>query len=217
MRKYGEFSVYTHIDHDCVIVHDPQPLPLIDYYQKIQPWIWRCHVDLSAPNKRLWDYFKNFLLKYDKMIVSNHCYLRGDIPVEQQIVLPAIDPLSSKNIPIKKEVIDKTLNKFNIKTDKPIITQISRFDKWKGTPVVASNIGGIPLQIKNGKNGFLFEPDDLNGFADRIIRILKDSKITEFIGKNAIEYVRENFLITRLLSDYLTFLCEFWNGNSGYN
>lgn len=47
------FSVYTHIDHDCVIIHDPQPLPLIKFYKKKQPWIWRCHVDLTNPNEEL--------------------------------------------------------------------------------------------------------------------------------------------------------------------
>jgi trehalose synthase len=77
---------------------------------------------------------------------------------------------------------------------------------WKGTPVVASNIGGIPLQIEDGKNGYLLEPKDTDGFADRIIQILKDPKEREHLGKAAKETVRKKFLITRLLSDYLWML-----------
>jgi len=77
---------------------------------------------------------------------------------------------------------------------------------WKGTPVVASNVGGIPSQIEDGKNGFLLEPNDSEGFADRIVRILKNPAEGKRLGDNATETVRQNFLITRLLSDYLDML-----------
>ncbi|MFQ6052421.1 MAG: glycosyltransferase, partial [Candidatus Hydrothermarchaeota archaeon] len=265
MQTNEDFSVYTHIDHDCVIIHDPQPLPLIKFYKKKQPWIWRCHIDLSNPNKELWEFLKNFILRYDTVVISSEKYKREDLPVEQRVIYPAIDPLSPKNIEISERVISKYLKKFNIPTDKPLITQISRFDKWKdpegvlevfklvkkevdcrlvlcgcmaaddpesllvyekvkrkakrlienkdviftisennilvnalqrisaviiqksikegfglsvtealwkGKVVVASNVGGISLQIKDGENGFLVEPYDTEGFADRIIKIL---------------------------------------------
>jgi trehalose synthase len=81
-----EFSVYTHINHDCVIIHDPQPLPLINFYRKLQPWIWRCHIDLSHPNEEVWDFLKNFILRYDLVIVSDKNYKRKDLPVEQVII-----------------------------------------------------------------------------------------------------------------------------------
>ena len=293
------FSVYTHIDHDCVIIHDPQPLPLIKFYKKRQPWIWRCHLDLSNPHNELWDFLKRFVLKYDLVIVSNEKYKRKDLPVEQIVIPPAIDPLSSKNMELSAKDSEKYLRKYNILTDKPLITQISRFDKWKdpegvievfnivkekvdcrlvlcgnmaaddpeggkiyekvkkrasrltnnndvilitsendilvnslqrssaviiqksiregfgltvtealwkGKPVVASNIGGIPLQIRDGENGFLVEPFDTNGFADRIIQLLKDKKLASEIGKKGKETVRKKFLITRLLLDYLDLL-----------
>lgn len=77
---------------------------------------------------------------------------------------------------------------------------------WKETPVVASNVGGIPLQIKDGENGFLVEPNDDQGFADRIVEILQNPDLATEIGKKAKEVVREHFLITRLLSDYLDLL-----------
>jgi len=291
-----DFFVYTHIDHDFVIIHDSQPLPLIKFYKKRQPWIWRCHVDLSNPHKELWEFLKKFILRYDIVIISSERYKREDLPLEQRVIHPAIDPLSPKNMEISQGDISKYLRKFGIPTDKPLITQISRFDRWKDPegvievfklvkekmdcrlvlcgsmaaddpegvminekvkrkakrlienkdviliasennilvnalqqssavivqksiregfgltitealwkkkPVVASNIGGIPIQVKDGENGFLVEPDDTKGFADRIIQILQNPKLAEQMGKKGKEVVRKNFLITRLLSDYL--------------
>jgi len=298
-----DFSVYTHIDHDCVVIHDPQPLPLIKFYRKMQPWIWRCHIDLTNPNKELWKFLKKFILRYDMVIISSEKYRREDLPVEQRVIYPAIDPLSPKNIQIPDRVILKYLKKFGIPRDKPLIAQISRFDKWKdpegvievfklvkekvdcrlvlcgsmatddpegwmiyekikrkakslvenkdvilmlsanennirvnvlqqssaviiqksiregfgltvtealwkGKPVVASNIGGIPLQIKDGESGFLVEPHDVEGFADRIVHILRNPSLAEKLGKNGKENIKEKFLITRLLSDYLDLLNE---------
>ena len=126
-----EFSAYTHINHDCVIIHDPQPLPLIQFYKKRQPWIWRCHVDLSNPNEMLWEFLKGFILRYNIVVVSNKKYRKEDLPLEQRICHPVIDPLTPKNMDISDKDILKYLKKFGVKTDKPIITQISRFDKWK--------------------------------------------------------------------------------------
>ena len=310
VQANDKFSQYTHLDHDCVIVHDPQPLPLIQFYRKNQPWIWRCHIDLSHPDRDLWNYFKKFLLKYDAVIVSKKDYLKKDLPVDYQIIPPAIDPLSSKNMEIVDGIIPRTLKKFGIPTDKPLITQISRFDKWKdplgvlevfkhvkekidcrlvlcgsmasddpegieiyedvkakaepflkendvilmtvennilvnilqrtskviiqkslregfgltvtealwkGTPVVASNIGGIPLQIEDGKTGFLLQPEDTEGFAERITELLNEPSLAEELGEKGREHVRKNFLITRLLSDYLNLLCTFWDCSTPYN
>jgi trehalose synthase len=74
---------------------------------------------------------------------------------------------------------------------------------WKETPVVASNVGGIPLQIVDGESGFLLEPQDIEGFADRIVHILNNPDHAKDIGQKAREKVRKEFLITRLLSDHL--------------
>ncbi|MHC4437871.1 MAG: glycosyltransferase, partial [Planctomycetota bacterium] len=74
------------------------------------------------------------------------------------------------------------------------------------TPVVASNVGGIPSQINDGENGFLLAPKDTEGFADRIIHLLKNPDDGKAIGQKAQEIVRQKFLITRLLSDYLYML-----------
>jgi len=79
---------------------------------------------------------------------------------------------------------------------------------WKSKPVVASNVGGIPSQIINGEHGYLVDPYDYDGFADRIIELLKNKKLCKEFGKKAKEYVRENFLTTRLISDYLNLMIE---------
>ena len=75
---------------------------------------------------------------------------------------------------------------------------------------MASNVGGIPLQITDGKNGFLVDPKDSDGFADRIIELLKNPKLGLKLGKAAKEYVREKFLITRILQDYIQLLNEIF-------
>lgn len=302
LRANEEYSIFTHLDHEVVIIHDPQPLPLSQFYSKKQPWLWRCHIDLSNPDPNLWSFLKKFILKYDLVIVSHESYKKDDLPVEQRIIHPAIDPLTQKNREIKNGTIKDFLQKFDIPTDKPLLTQISRFDKWKdpvgvievfeevrkkidcrlvlcgnmasddpegieifervkerageyldtrdiilitvesntlvnvlqrasdviiqksiregfgltvtealwkGTPVVASNKGGIPLQVKDEVNGYLLDPDDNNGFADRIIHILENKNLRKEFGDKGREHVRKNFLTTRLILDYLNLLEEF--------
>jgi len=72
---------------------------------------------------------------------------------------------------------------------------------WKGKPVVAANVGGIPLQVDNRRTGFLI--GDISECAERVIHLLKDTEIANKMGTSGKEYVRKNFLITRLLKDYL--------------
>jgi trehalose synthase len=127
----NRFSMFTHLDHDCVIVHDPQPLPLIKFNRKKQPWIWRCHIDITNPDKETWDYIKPFILRYDLMIISSKRFKKDDLVIDQRVIHPSIDPLSLKNMEISDDTISKIFKKFNIPTDKPLITQVSRFDPWK--------------------------------------------------------------------------------------
>lgn len=133
------FSNFTHINHDCVFIHDPQPLPLIKFFKKRQPWIWRCHIDLSNPNEKLWEFLKQYILRYDSVIISSKKYQKKDLPVDQSIISPVIDPLAPKNMDINEKIINRTKSKYNIPNDLPIITQISRFDKWKD-PVGVLNV-----------------------------------------------------------------------------
>ncbi|MHC4557297.1 MAG: glycosyltransferase [Planctomycetota bacterium] len=299
LQVNDNFARFTHLHHDCVIVHDPQPLSLIRAYRKRQPWIWRCHIDLTRPHDELWDFLKGFLLKYDQVVMSSEKYFKEDLPVDQRLMFPAINPLIEKNRDISEKTVVEHIKKAGIPTDKPVITQVSRLDPWKdpegvidvfkmvkekvdcrlvfcynvasddpeglqmyrkvhrkanklintgdivfvvgnnetlvnsiqrfskviiqksiregfclcvtealwkGTPVVASNVGGIPYQIDDGQSGFLVEPQDNDGFAERIIHILRNPTEAKDVGDKAKEKVRREFLITRLLSDYLYML-----------
>ncbi|RJP72927.1 MAG: glycosyltransferase [Candidatus Zixiibacteriota bacterium] len=125
-----ENSVRNHLDHDMVIVHDPQPLPLIRHYTKHGPWIWRCHVDLSQPHAGLWEYLSSFVELYDAVILTREEY-RRDLHTPQLYFMPAIDPFSIKNREFSEAEVEKRLQYYNIPTDLPLVVQISRFDKWK--------------------------------------------------------------------------------------
>ena len=292
-----EYCTYTDIKHDFVIIHDPQPLPIAQYIHQKQPWIWRCHIDLSEPNKDLWNFLKPLIFRYDIIIVSREEYKKNDLPIEQTIISPAIDPLIEKNLICNEENAKYLFKKYGIPTDKPLISQVSRMDiwkdpeglleifrkvkekvdcrllycynsapddpegeiilnrikekckdlkndvlfyggenarlvnavqtfsnvivqksikegfclavteaLWKGTPVVASNVGGIPSQIIDGETGYLVNAYDYNGFSDKIVELLKNKNLSKEIGMKAREYVKNNFLVTRLIDDYLNLL-----------
>ena len=129
-RVIHENAIRNHLDHDFVIVHDPQPLFLINYFRKRGPWIWRCHIDLSKPNQSLWNYLKPSIEKYDAVILSAEEY-KQDLNTPQRIFMPAIDPFSIKNRELSEAEIYNRLKRYKIPTDLPLIVQISRFDKWK--------------------------------------------------------------------------------------
>ena len=290
------FAKFTHLNHALVVVHDPQPLPLIDFCEKTQPWILRLHIDITKPNNELWEYLKGYMSKYDHVVVSHEDYKKKDLKVPQSIIFPTIDPLTIKNKPITVNTINNYLTKFGVKPDKPIVSQVSRFDKFKDpkgvlkifekvrkevdcqlillgslatddpegqkifedvkkaadkstfkddihlilvdndilvnavqsasavviqkslregfglvvsealykkTPVVASNVGGIPFQVIDGETGFLHDPKDVNGFAGSVIRLLNDGMLREELGTKGHDHVRDNFLITRLMLDWM--------------
>ena len=125
-----ENAVRNHLDHNMVIIHDPQPLPMIEHYDKRGPWIWRCHIDLSRPNRELWDYLKPFVEAYDGVILSIKEY-KQELETPQMFFMPAIDPFSIKNKELSDEEVDERLKHYNIPTDLPLVVQVSRFDRWK--------------------------------------------------------------------------------------
>jgi trehalose synthase len=134
MRIYDEVAaenaLRNHLDHDFVVVHDPQPLPLICHYRKKAPWVWRCHVDLSNPNPALWSYLAPMIERYDAVVLSLPEYAQN-ITTPQRFILPAIDPFSPTNRELTEAEIDERLAHYKIPTDLPLIAQISRFDRWK--------------------------------------------------------------------------------------
>ncbi|MGD8921979.1 MAG: glycosyltransferase [Candidatus Zixiibacteriota bacterium] len=125
-----ENSIRNHLDHDIVMIHDPQPLPMVNHYKKRGPWIWRCHIDLSQPNQDVWEYLKPFIEKYDAVVMTLEDY-RQDLETPQVFIQPAIDPFCTTNIDLSEEEIDERLDHYDIPTDLPLVVQISRFDRWK--------------------------------------------------------------------------------------
>ena len=295
---YEEFSqrnsIINHLEeHDIIVIHDPQPLAMVKHLRRKnhQFWFWRCHIDLSTPYQETLNYLLPFINQYDASIFSLERYKIPHLEIPQFIVNPSIDPLSQKNKSLSEKKATKLLEQKNIPLDKPIITQVSRFDRWKdplgvikvfkkikkkapcrlvligdmaaddpdgsiifdkvfrqakedhditlitekndllvnalqkmsavvlqksiregfaltvsealwkGTPVVGTNVGGIPLQIINGKTGFLVENNQ--EAAARVIQLLKDEKLREELGKTGHEHIKHNFLMTRHLKDYL--------------
>ena len=289
-----ENAIRNHLDHDVVIVHDPQPLPIINHYRKDCPWIWRCHIDLSRPNQELWNYLVRFIEKYDAVILSSRDY-KQKLKTPQLFFMPAIDPFTITNQELSQKEIDERLNYYSIPTDLPLVVQISRFDRWKdpegviqafklakkevdctlvllgnvatddpegadvyqslldsreeriiilsrqdgalvnalqrraacvlqksiregfgltvaeamwkGTPVIGGNTGGIRYQIEDGVNGFLVS--SVEQAAERIVQLVKDRELREQLGQKARETVRQKFLLTRYLEQYLDLLNSF--------
>jgi len=115
---------------DAVVVHDPQPLPLVTHFRRTCPWVWRCHVDLSRPNGEAWDYLREFVEQYDAMVVSLPEYAQK-LDVPQLFFMPAIDPFSIKNRDLTDAEVKDRLDHYGIPDDLPIVAQVSRFDRWK--------------------------------------------------------------------------------------
>lgn len=281
------------INGDIIYVHDPQPIGLIARKKDLgKRWIWRCHIDVSHPNQAVWDYLLPMVIQYDAAVFSAPAF-STELPIRQFLISPSIDPLSDKNKELSSETIDSVLAKYAIPRDKPIITQISRFDYlkdpvgvirafemvrknidcrlvfgggtasddpesnkvlaevkeqagnnpdihillippgsdieinalqrastvivqkslgegfgltvsealWKAKPVVASAVGGIPLQVRNKFTGLLSH--GIPGTAYAIKQILANPEYANWLGQNGREHVKQNFLITRHLKDYL--------------
>jgi trehalose synthase len=292
-----ENATRLHLEEcDVVVVHDPQPLPLIRHYPDREiPWIWQCHIDLSCPYEPAWNYLRPFLQQYDAAIFSLPEYAKDDLGIDQQFMAPAIDPFSAKNAELSDSEIDQCLTRYRIPKSRPVITQISRFDRWKDpmgviesfrkarkrvdctlvllgnsanddpegdviletirssidetvlvitvddpvlvnalqrhaavvlqksiregfgltvteamwkrAAVIGGNVGGIRLQIDNGKNGFLVTSVD--EAAERIVQLLSDASLRRQLGSRAKEKVRETFLLSRLLEDWLDLLARY--------
>ncbi len=283
---------------DIVFVHDPQPIALVQKKDS-NKWLWRCHVDVSNPNEKVWNFLMNFIVQYDSAVFSAPSFSRK-IPIRQFLISPSIDPLSDKNKELPQEKIDFVLRKYGIEKNKPIITQISRFDRlkdpvgvidsylqvkkyidcqlilaggaanddpegfqvlsevrekakndpdihilllpqndievnalqrasdvilqksikegfgltvsealWKAKPVVASNVGGIPLQIKHKYSGLLCHSVEGASFA--VKQLLSSPEYARKLGENGREHVKNNFLITRHLRDYMLLFLSLYH------
>lgn len=280
-------------DEDVIVIHDPQPLPLIENKAPGKSkWVWRCHIDTANPVAEVWQFLKPYIEKYDASIFSSPSFAKV-LPNPQFLIYPAIDPFADKNKPLTQREIDAVMAKYEIPNDKPIVTQVSRFDSlkdpigvyeayqlvkkssdcrfvyaggtasddpesnkvlaelqervgkdkdfhilllppfsdievnalqrastvvlqkslregfgltvtealWKGKPVVASAVGGIPLQIIHNFTGLLAH--SIEGTAYQIRYLLNNPQAAKRLGEYGREHVREKFLITRKLRNYL--------------
>jgi len=278
---------------DIIFIHDPQPVALVEKKKSLKNrWVWRCHIDFTNPEPEIWNFIKSFVEQYDAGVFSAPAFAR-QLPIRQFLVSPSIDPLSDKNKELPEEVINNVLEKLKINRDKPIITQISRFDYlkdpfgvietfrlvkkyvdcqlvlagggaiddpeggkvfqevvekasndpdihvlllppasdleinalqrasavvlqkslregfgltvaealWKAKPVVASAVGGIPLQITHKYSGLLSHT--VQGTAYWIRQLLHSPGYAKRLGKNGKAHIKQNFLLTRHLRDYL--------------
>ena len=278
---------------DIIFIHDPQPVGLIAKKKEIgRKWAWRCHIDVSSPDKKVWKFLRDFVVEYDAAVFSAPNFAQ-QLPIRQFLISPSIDPLSDKNRELDSGTIDAVLSKYGLVSDKPMITQVSRFDRlkdplgvieafemvrksidcqlvlaggtatddpeseevleevrkraeenpdvhvllvppesdidinalqqaatiimqkslkegfgltisealWKSKPVVASAVGGIPLQIKNKFTGLLCYT--VEGAAYALKQLLSNPEYASWLGQNGKEHVKQNFLITGHLKDYL--------------
>ncbi|MGO8805654.1 MAG: glycosyltransferase [Candidatus Bathyarchaeia archaeon] len=137
IRTYLEYnrmnSETTILNTDFVVVHDNQPAAMIQFLpEKKDRWIWRCHIDLSTPNTTVWSFLERFISRYDAAIFTSEKYVVPSVNVPKVFIRPpSIDPLADKNKEISESTILEILTKFGLKPDKPIITQVGRFDPWK--------------------------------------------------------------------------------------
>lgn len=287
--------------YDYVVIHDPQPAGILGLVDEMRgshrgKWVWRCHIDLTDAQAEVWDILRPHVERYDGAIFTLPDYVKSDLHGPTVFcVPPAIDPLSPKNVDLPMETVHEILRRYGVDPDRPMITQISRFDPWKdplgvidvyralkrefadlqlvlvasmasddpegwawyertvrragedfdihilsnlngvgnvevnafqraarvviqkstregfglvvsealwkGRPVVAGNVGGIPLQIVNGKTGYLV--NNTEECVDRTSSLLRSPDEANRMGALGIEYVRDNFLTTRYLRDYL--------------
>lgn len=289
------------LNADVIFVHDPQPIALINKKTGTNNhWLWRCHIDFTEPQPVVMDFLTSFIQQYDRAVFSAPAFART-LGLPQILISPSIDPFSDKNRELTEAEIDRVFQLFQIDRDRPIITQISRFDYlkdpvgvihvyqlvkrhtdcqlvlagggatddpegmmvleevrcaaekdpdihvlflppasdleinalqrgsnvvlqkslkegfgltvaealWKEKPVIASAVGGIPLQIAHKYSGILTRT--LEGTAHYLKQLLNEPDYARKLGKNGREHIRNNFLITRHIRDYLLLFLSLYH------
>ena len=290
-------------DADMVFIHDPQPAALIRHFPgRRGKWVWRCHIDASHPYRPVWKYLRNIVGGYDASIFSLADFAQA-LPHPVYLIPPSIDPLSEKNMDLPAEEISGACARFGIDTARPMMLQVSRFDRfkdplgviqayrlattfisplqlvlagggasddpegeavlaevraaanedpdihilllppdahrtinalqraadfvlqkslkegfgltvaesmWKGKPVIGGDTGGIRLQVINHHTGFLVNSPE--GAALRIRYLLHHREKLLEMGIKAREFVRQHFLTTRHLREYLTLMVALTHG-----
>lgn len=287
---------------DIMFIHDPQPIGLIEKRKHNgDKWIWRCHIDVSNPQETTINFLRDFIDQYDAAVFSAPSFARTDLAIKQILISPSIDPLSEKNRNLPQETIDSVAKRYGLDRDRPIVTQVSRFDYfkdplgvievykmvkdhidcqlvlagggatddpegprvldqiraaaqsdsdihiiylppssdleinalqrassvilqkslregfgltvtealWKAKPVIATATGGIPLQIKHKHSGILTY--SIAGMAHYLKELLSEPECAKKLGINGREHVKNNFLITRHIKDYLSLFISLYH------
>ena len=120
-----------HFDEDVVVIHDPQPAALIRARESgHSKWIWRCHIDLSNPNPNVWGFLRPMIDQFDAAIFSSPSFAQ-QLNIPQSLFYPCIDPLSDKNKTLEDTYVQRICDDFGIDRSRPIVTQVSRFDRLK--------------------------------------------------------------------------------------
>jgi trehalose synthase len=115
---------------DVVVTHDALPLGLVEVRGPEGQWVWRCHLDVSRPQRRAWTFLRQFLVQYDAAVVSLPAFAQR-LPIPQFMMYPAIDPLSDKNRELARSEVDGVLARLGVPQDVPILLQVGRFDRFK--------------------------------------------------------------------------------------
>lgn len=283
------------LNADVALIHDPQPAAFIKHKPRGAQWAWRCHIDMSRPQRNVWRFLRPYILKYEATVFSLPKFAQR-LPIPQFLIYPSIDPLSDKNRDLDPKEYGKLLGELDLPLDKPILLQVSRFDRfkdpvgviqaykivkktvdcrlvlagggatddpegakvlgevksaaegdpdiliydlpptahlqinalqraatiilqksvregfgltvseamWKGKPVIGGAVGGIAVQIVQGVTGYLVH--SVEGAAFRVRYLLNHPGAMEQMGADAKEFVRQNFLITRHMRDYLALI-----------
>ena len=135
LRQVAQDIQARDLKADVWFLHDPQILPLAQVLPREtdEVRLWVCHIDLTAPNRRLMESLQPLTRDYDGLLFSLQSYvpdgLGREIPIH--IVPPAIDPLTAKNMPLGHEEACKLVAAMGVDPDRPLVTQVSRFDLWK--------------------------------------------------------------------------------------
>ncbi len=160
-------AVMNHYDHeDFVVIHDPQPLAIIDHYkERKQPWVWRCHIDITTPNMEVWNFLFPFMRQYDGIIVSMDKYKKDGMGRPYHIINPSIDPLIPKNRDMSAQSAESLIARAGLDVSKPIVTQISRFDIWKNPEGVIRMFSKVKEQVPDAQLAMIgeFASDDPEG------------------------------------------------------
>lgn len=135
MRETYQSTVRTNgakldLAADAVVIHDPQPAAMVERRDRTVPWIWRCHIDLSRPDREFWKFLRSYVVEYDVAVFSLPQFARR-LPIPQLLQWPSIDPLSDKNVELSKKEIRERVTRLGVPLDRPMVLQVSRFDRFK--------------------------------------------------------------------------------------